>query len=150
VRQDEPTTRNEVTAFLGQTVVNGFERNTALAWAVEYRKGFGRYFDASVSYIHEGDSRLVRRAGFGVQGWLGRAFLDRRLTVSLGVGVYLATDEYKPLHAEGGSRTVAGLITPSVSYRFGSRAVARFSWNRMASSYHRDTDVFLLGAGRRF
>jgi len=149
-RQDEPTTRNEVTMFVGQTVVNGFESAKALAWAVEFRKGFGRFFDASVAYVHEGDSRLVRRAGFGVQGWLGRAFLDRSLTISLGVGVYVATDEYKPLHAEGGSRTVAGLITPSLSYRFGSRALARFSWNRMASSYHRDTDVFLLGVGRRF
>jgi len=149
-RQDEPTTGNEVTAFVGQTVVNGFESEKAPAWAVEFRKGLGRFFDASVSYIHEGDSTLVRRAGIGVQGWLGRAFLGRRLALGLGIGAYFATDEYKPLHAGGGRRTVAGLITPSVSYRFGSRTLARFSWNRMASSYHRDTDVFLLGLGRRF
>jgi hypothetical protein len=148
-RQAEPATRNEVTAFVGQTVVNGFEGAKSLAWAVEYRRGLGRFFDVSMSYVHEGDSRLVRRDGFGLQGWLGRAFFNQRLSLGLGIGVYVAADEYKEADA-GGSRTIAGLITPSFSWRLGRRALARISWNRMASSYHRDTDVFLLGVGKRF
>jgi hypothetical protein len=147
--QDEPTTHNEITAFVGQTVVNSFNSPNSVAWSLEYRRGLSRYFDVSAAFLYEGDARLIRRAGFIVQGWFGRAFLHDRLALSLGIGVYIAVDTYNTESGDNGG-TLAGMITPSVSYRFAKHWDGRFSWNRTFTTYNRDTDVFQFGLGYRF
>jgi len=45
---------------------------------------------------------------------------------------------------------VAALVSVTASYRFQPRWLARVLWNRIATDYNRDTDVFLLGMGYRF
>lgn len=149
-RQAETTSNNEVTVFLGRTVVNSFESEKSVAASVEYRRPLNRYFDVSASFLYEGDSQVVRRGGFIVQGWFGRAFFEDRLTLSLGAGVYIAVDK-RQLDAPGNSSgTLAGMVTPSVSYRFAEHWDGRFSWNRTVTTYDKDTDVFLIGLGYRF
>ena len=70
-------TGNEVTAYLGETVVNSTDSETSLAAALEYRRGIAKYFDWTVGYVprrqyrprparrpHDpalGDPRLLRR-----------------------------------------------------------------------------------------
>ncbi len=149
LRQEEPTTRNEITAFVGQTVVNSFNSPNSVAWSLEYRRGLSQYFDVSLSFLHEGDARLIRRGGFIVQGWFGRAFLHDRLALTIGMGVYIAVDTYQETSEDSGG-TIAGMITPSVSYRFAKHWDGRFSWNRTFTTYNRDTDVFQIGLGYRF
>ncbi|MFI5180036.1 MAG: hypothetical protein ACHQPI_01435 [Thermoanaerobaculia bacterium] len=149
-KQAEPTTHNEVTAFVGQTVVNSFDSSKSVATSLEYRRGLSRYFDVSASFLYEGDSRVVRRGGFIIEGWFGRAFLHDRLALSLGVGVYLAVDKREAAASGDQGGTVAAIITPSVSYRFAKHWDARLSWNRIATTYDKDTDVFQLGVGYRF
>jgi hypothetical protein len=149
--QAEPTTRNEITAYVGQTVVNSFNSQNSVAAALEYRRGLSRYFDVSLSFLYEGNPDLVRRAGFILQGWFGRAFFDGRLALAVGVGPYFAVDTQNNAAAsDQGSGTVAGMITPSVSYRFARHWDGRFSWNRTFTTYNKDTDVFLFGLGYRF
>jgi hypothetical protein len=148
--QSEKTTNNEVTVFLGRTVVNSFESEKSAAAAIEYRRGLTRYFDVSASFLYEGDSQVVRRGGFIVQGWFGRAFFEDRLSLSLGAGVYIAVDKRQLTAPGDSSGTVAGMVTPSVSYRFGDHWDGRFSWNRAVTTYDKDTDVFLFGLGYRF
>jgi len=44
-------------------------------------------------------------------------------------------------------RTDPGIITLSVACQFRPPWVVRISWNRIATSYDRDTDVLLGGIG---
>jgi hypothetical protein len=149
-RQEQPTTRNEITAFVGQTVVNSFNSQNSVSASLEYRRGLSQYFDVSASFLYEGNSQLVRRAGFIVQGWFGRSFFCDRLAISIGVGPYIAVDTYEQSASGEGSGTIAGMITPSVSYRFATHWLGRFSWNRTFTNYDKDTDVFQFGLGYRF
>jgi hypothetical protein len=148
--QEEPTTDNEITIFAGQTVVNSFESQKSVAASAEYRRGLSRYFDVSAAFLYEGDSEVVRRGGFIVQGWFGRAFLHDRLALSLGMGVYIAVDKRKIEGSGESSGTFSGIVTPSVSYRFAEHWDTRFSWNRIVTTYDKDTDVFQFGLGYRF
>ena len=149
-RQAQPTTRNEVTAFVGQTVVNSFNSQNSVAASLEYRRGLGQYFDVSAAFLYEGNSQLVRRGGFIVQGWLGRSFFDDHVAISIGLGPYIAVDTYEENSSGKGAGTIAGMITPSFSYRFSERWLGRFTWNRVFTTYNKDTDVFQLGIGYRF
>ena len=150
MEQAEPTTRNEITVYVGQTVVNSFNSQNSVAMALEYRRGLSRYFDVSVSLLYEGNPDLIRRGGFLVQGWFGRAFFDDRLALGIGVGPYIAVDTQTGAEPGDGAGTVAGMITPSFSYRFAKHWDGRFSWNRTFTNYDKDTDVFLFGLGYRF
>jgi hypothetical protein len=149
-RQAEPTTNNEITLFLGRTVVNSFESQKSVAGSLEYRRGLSRYFDVSASFLYEGDSDVVRRGGFIVQGWFGRAFFNDHLALSVGGGLYIAVDKRHIDEPGDKGGTLAGIVTPSVSYRFGEHWDTRFSWNRILTTYDKDTDVFQLGLGYRF
>ena len=149
-RQAENKTNNEITLFAGWTVVNSFDSPNSLATSLEYRRSLSRYFDVVTSFLYEGDSRLVHRGGFIVQGSLGRAFLRERVALSLGVGLYIAVDRRRNTASGGSDETLAGMVTPSVSYRFAEHWHARFSWNRAVTTYDRDTEVRQIGVGYRF
>jgi hypothetical protein len=138
---------NEVALFAGQTIVNSFESETSsLATMLEYRHAFGQYVRGTLAWIDEGDARLIRRSGIVAQVWLEPTFAQARYTLGVGVGTYIAVDEYR---AERGS-IASGIVTLGASYHLGNRWVARFSWHRIVSKYDRDTDIILLGAGYRF
>jgi hypothetical protein len=146
-------TTNEVTAFLGQTIVNSTGSETSLATALDYRRGLMKYMDVTVGYLHEGNSDLVRRDGLTTQLWATRAFFSDRLTLGVGAGVYIALNQRSNTDVTGDNDTddrFAGIVSMSAAYRFGEHWTTRVTWNRIVTRYNRDTDVILAGVGYRF
>ncbi len=146
------TTDNEFTVFIGKSVVNTFFSESAVASGVEYRRGIGKNLDWTLSYIYEGDPEIIRRNGLGTQVWLVGSYLDDRLTLGIGFGIYVYIDR-KNLEDPTGqdlNSDLAGLISPTISYRFSDKWLVRFNWNRVVTNYNRDADVFLLGVGYRW
>lgn len=118
---------------------------------IEFRKGIGRYFDWTLTWLNEDVSGTLDRMGLGTQIWLVDAFLGRRVTLGFGAGLYSFVDFEMP--GDSGRRRdldIAGLLTVTTSYRFSDRWFARFLWNRVMSNDNRDSDMFLLGAGYRW
>jgi hypothetical protein len=138
--------RNEITAFVGKTVLNNFSSPEGLAWAIEYRRNLTPFIDVTGAYIDEGYARAIKRQGVATQVWLNRAFLDERASVGVGVGPYLARGETD----DGIGTQVLGLFTMTASYRFSMRWKARLSWYRTVTNDSRDTDVVVFGVGRSF
>jgi len=142
---------NELDVMLGGSIINSFEHDTALAGAVEYRRRLWRYVDGTVTYLDEGSSDVLRRAGVATQAWITGTFLRNHLTLGVGLGPYYATSLINrgPDPDPSPSRW-AGLLTLSASYRFNDHWAARLSWYRAMTGYNRDADVFLTGVGYRF
>ena len=141
--------RDEVTLLAGATVVNSLnsDRDNAIAASIEYRHAFGPVLRGSIAWLNEGDPNLVGRYGIVAQGWYEPSFSGDRFTLGVGLGLYIAVDEER----EGDHDAfAAGIFTMTASYRIGRDWTARFSWNRVLSSYDRDTDIVLFGAGYRF
>ena len=139
--------RDELTAYIGRTIVNSFESEQARAFSLEYRHAFTPSLRGSVAWLSEGDAALIKRNGIVAQAWYEPSFSGDRFTLGLGLGLYVATDDYRE-DREGAFPS--GVITLSASYHLGREWLARFSWNRVTSNYDRDTDVLMLGAGYRF
>lgn len=149
--RSDNVTQNELTVFLGETIVNSFDSQTSFARAVEYRRGLWRYVDGTISYINEGENAALRRNGVAAQAWLTRAFFRDQLTLGVGVGPYYAVDlSQKGLNASSAPSRWSGLLSMSASYRLGEHWLARLTWNRAITGYDRDTDVILGGIGYRF
>jgi hypothetical protein len=144
-------TNNEVAAYLGKTIVNSTSSPSALAGAVEYRRGLAKYLDVTLGYLHEGSSKLARRDGITSQLWATRAFLNDKVTLAVGAGAYYAINENENSESPGpGAGKFSGLVTIAGSYRFTQHWDARLEWNRVVTRYDRDTDVIFAGAGYRF
>ena len=149
--QPGKTTDNEITVFVGGTAVNNDSSEQSIATGIEYRRGIFRYLDWTIGWLYEGDSELLHRNGIPTQIWPTRAFLGNRLTLGIGLGIYVALDVgSNPRPGEDEAARLAGIITPTVSYRFGESWLVRLSWNRTVTNYNRDTDVILVGIGYRF
>jgi hypothetical protein len=146
------TTSDEVTVFLGKTIVNSYESELGTSRSIEYRRGLARHVDLTVGLLNEGDARLIRRTGVTAQIWGVREVLaSDRLVLGIGFGPYLAVDRYRaPAPGEGGDSRFSWIFTATAAYRLNEQWAARFSWNRVNTNHHRDTDVILLGAGYRF
>jgi len=146
------TTNNEITAFVGQTIVNSYHSERDRAWALEYRRGLGRYVDMTLGVLNEGDPRLIRRTGLTAQIWGVREVLaSDRLVLGIGFGPYLAVDKHRaPAPGEGGTSDFSWIFTATAAFRLSRHWDARVSWNRIDTNYNRDTDVILFGAGYRF
>ena len=147
----EKTTNNEITMFLGQTIVNDFKSTHDVAMSIEYRRGLWRYLDWTVAWLYEGDERLIRRNGVTTQLWAVRPFFGDRLALGVGGGAYFAIDRYHDLfNGNGGSKLLSGIFTLTGSYRIHPRWDVRTSWSRLITTYNMDTDVILGGIGYRF
>ena len=145
------TTRNAVTLLAGRTIVNSYSAEYALAQSIEYRRGIGRYWDASVAWLNEGDTRLVRRNGVIAQVWATRVFPGGHLDLALGGGTYVAVDQRRtPRPGESGRGAVAGIVSLRAGVRFAGHWEIPLVWNRIVTGYNRDTDVLLAGLGYRF
>ena len=151
-RQAFRTTSDEVTLFLGKTIVNSYESELGTARSIEYRRGLARHVDLTLGILNEGDARLIRRTGVMAQIWGVREVLaSDRLVLGIGFGPYVAVDRYRaPEPGEGGESKFSWIFTATAAYRLSQEWAARISWNRVNTNHHRDTDVILLGAGYRF
>lgn len=144
-RQTEFTTHNEFTVSVGQTVPNGGSSDPkGIAGMVEYRHGVWRYMDLTFAWINQGDNAVLSRVGLGVQLWPTRAFGP--VTLGIGLGAYFAVDQDDSTSTE----KVAGLVSPTFSYRFAKHWDGRFIWNRTVTGNNTNTDFFSLGLGYRW
>ncbi len=150
-------TANELTNFGGVSVVNASGNLRGVANALEYRRGLMAHLDGTISFIHEGDPRIVRRSGLGVQVWPVNTFFNDSFTVGFGIGTYthidnkhLGASRQLPFGGSVNTPALAPLISPTFSVRLSEQWVARLVWDRVVTNYNRDSDVFLLGAGDRW
>ncbi len=152
--QLERVTNNELTLFIGQTIVNNPGNPKSIASCVEYRRGLFPYLDVSAAWLNEGDNELIRRNGAITQLWLVRNFLSDHLALGGGFGAYLAVDKRGGPHPdEGGSAFASGIMSVTASLRsfsFNPDLAVRFVMNRIVTNYSKDTDIFLFGLGYRF
>jgi hypothetical protein len=149
VRQRESEPHNELTVLAGKTVVNASVGDRGLAGSMEYRRHFSRHVQGTLSLLEEGDADVLHRRGTTAQAWLVDAWFERRLTLGLGGGVYYSRDGRREDAADRRG-TWMGIVSPTVAFEIGDGWIARAIWHRVITKYHRDTDVFLAGAGRRW
>ncbi len=143
-------TGDEAMLFVGQTIVNSPQDQKGVASGVELRKGIAPHLDWTLTWLNEGDPRILRRNGLGSQLWLVDAYLRNRLAVGVGLGGYYFIDRRRPPQPGfEATRDLAYLLSATVSWRFARHWFARLNWNRVLVDYNRDTDVFVLGAGFR-
>ncbi|MBN3790873.1 hypothetical protein [Burkholderia sp. Ac-20353] len=144
-------TNNEVTAMLGETILNSRSSPSTLGGSVEYRRGLTSTVDWTATWMYEGAKQSVRRNGVASQFWLTRAFLDDKLTLSAGAGAYFTVNQRNVQGQPGpGDGGVSGIVSISASYRLSDRWLTRVTWNRVVTRYDRDTDVIQAGVGYRF
>jgi len=144
-------TRNEITAFAGQTIVNSFSSEPSLAMGIEYRRNLLRCVDWTIGWLSEGENERIDRDGIISQFWLTKRFFSDYACLGLGGGAYLAFDDYHGQLREGeGNEALSGIITLTGSYRFLPSLGVRISWSRIIADYNRDTDVIMLGIGYHY
>ena len=144
-------TDNELTVFAGQSVVNTFLSPTARAYAGEYRRGLFPHVDWTASAIYEGDPEIIRRSGAATQLWFVNTFFNDRITFGGGLGPYFFLDHKHP--ARAGTKNpaaVAPLASLTCSVRLSEHWIVRAVFDRVTSSYNRDSDIFLMGLGYRW
>ena len=145
------TGRSEISLFAGGTILNSFRSQNSVATAIEYRRAIARHADWTLGWLHEGGNRIIRRNGVTTQLWAVRAFPGERLTLGAGAGAYIVVNKEGLVDVPGdGEESVSGIVTLTAGYRFSADWLARLSWHRIVTGYSRDTDVILLGIGRRY
>ncbi len=144
-------THNEVTAMLGETILNSRSSPSTLGGSLEYRRGLTRSIDWTATWMYEGAKQAVRRNGIASELWLTRAFLNDKVTLSAGAGAYFTVNQRNREGQPGpGDGRLSGIVSISASYRISERWLTRITWNRVVTRYDRDTDVIQAGVGYRF
>jgi hypothetical protein len=139
---------NEIVASYWKTVTNSLNSSshTSRAEAIDYRRQIWHELRASVGFLNEGDTRLIRRNGIMAEGWLEPSFGSGLWSIGAGFGFYSAIDKYRP--APG--RHVSEVVSATVSVRPIKNLDIRFLWHRIVTDYNRDADILLWGLGYRF
>ncbi len=146
--EPEFVTEPQLTVFGGQSIVNTFFSDKAWAGAVEYRQGILPHLDGTSSFIYEGDPKTVRRSGVALQLWPVNTFFDDRTSVGIGLGPYFYIDRKHPTTTSPTNpAAIAPLVSLTIERRISNNFVVRFVWDRVTSSYNRDSDIFLFGLG---
>lgn len=150
-------TANEFTVFGGMSVVNASGSFHGISYAAEYRRGLMEHLDGTVSFTYEGDPRIVRRSGLGLQVWPVNTFSNHGVTVGIGLGAYVYIDNKHlgssrklPVGGTVNTPALAPLVSPTFSVRLSDQWLVRAVWDRVVTNYNRDSDVFLLGVGYRW
>ncbi|GAB7539302.1 hypothetical protein BGC_55260 [Burkholderia sp. 3C] len=143
-------THNEISAMVGETILNSRSSPTSLGASAEYRRGLMTYLDWTATYLYEGSKRATRRNGVATELWATRAFLNDKLTLAAGAGMYVAVDQRDIRGVSTGDGRLSGIVSISASYRLNDRWTTRVTWNRVVTRYDRDTDVIQAGIGYRF
>ena len=142
--------KNEITAYVGKTIVNSATSQSAHSMGLEYRRELCKYLDGTAGYLYEGNPDIVRRGGLTAQIWPKQEFFGGRLSLGVGFGAYAAVDNRRKDKDAGGNMFLSGLLTMGVSYRITPHVALRANWNRTITNYNRDTDVMVGGVGYRF
>lgn len=143
---EERVTDNELTAFGGETVVNIPGDGHSSAFALEYRRGLWKYLEWTAGALYEGRSSLIDRYGLTTELWLVKPFLDDRFNLGVGAGPYFAVDR----RLDTRKVRIPIIFSTTGSYRISKDFLIRATWDRIITTYDRDTDIFLGGIGYRF
>jgi hypothetical protein len=148
----ENADRGDQTLMLlaGRSIVNSFKSEEAVASGIEYRRTINPNVEWSVILMNEGKVGVAERVGVSTQAWLLRPFTERTV-LELGFGAYGVRDQIDRLDADAERVTrLTGLASIGMRYRISDTWRAQLTWSRVITDYHRDSDVFLLGAGVTF
>ncbi len=143
-RRIEPA-KNEITLFLGRTIVNSFGSELANARSIEYRRRLFPYMDWTISWLNEGGNEVLRRNGIVSELWGVRSFFDDRFSIGIGGGVYLSINHQARQQDGEHDGCLSGIVTLSGNYKFFEHWGIRASWDRIVTTYDRDADVVLGG-----
>lgn len=143
--------KNQITALLGQTTVNSTNNEHSIAYEIEYRRHLMPYVDVSLNWLDEGSNKMFHRNGIATEIWLTNRFFGDSFKLALGIGPYLAfTNRQKYENDFINKKALSGIVSIDADYFINSRWLVNATWNRIVTSYNRDTDMFLLGLGYRF
>ena len=132
-------------------MVNSFNDEHRLASGIEFRKGFAKYGDWSLSWINEGSLLSISRNGFAGEAWLVDDYLNHHLMFGIGTGPFFLLDpDQQPETKENSLRDVAGIVTLTTAWRWNDHWLTRVSWDRVIRSVTHDADIFLIGVGYRW
>ena len=145
IAREIPRRHHEIALMSGRTIINSFDSQFARATSFEYRHTDSPVVRYTIGWLNEGDVRLARRDGILIEGWLEPSFYRDRFTLGIGGGGYFAVDSQ---HAQGRSALV--ILSTTFSYHFAHGWIGRLTWHRVSSNYDRDSDIVLLGIGKRF
>lgn len=148
--QPEKTIDNELTLMGGETVVNIAGRGKSMASQLEYRRGIWRYLAVTAGALHEGKSDLIDRYGLTTQLWLAKRFLDDNMSLGAGFGGYYALDQRRGGTAGGRNIFVSKIASISGSLKLSEHFDLRATFDRVITTYDRDSDIFMGGIGYRF
>jgi hypothetical protein len=140
---EAPAHDEALTVMAGQGINNSLNSERSRIGAVEYRQQMGRYVDWTVTALDEGHTPQSRRNGVATQLWLIRS-LTPKTELGMGFGPYLSLEVPD---APGYRSHVAGLISVASRYHWSRHVVGELSWSRVATDYHRDADLLLIGLG---
>jgi hypothetical protein len=144
-RRCSVATGNQVTLFVGDSVLNRAQATHTFAAALEYRRGVLPYLDVTIGPLTE-DSNTNSRYGVAGQVWAVRTFFSDILSFGVGVGPYFAYDKNRG----SGSTTLNGLIGLTGAVELGGHLMVRGVWHRVLTNYDHDADIFLAGLGWKF
>jgi hypothetical protein len=141
---------NTILLLRSRSIVNSLNSEQSSGGAIEYRRTINENLELSVMALNEGKVGTLDRKGVVTQAWLMRPLTERTI-LELGGGVYTMRDKTERDNPEQADTThVAPIASVGVRYRFNSSVRAQLSWSRVITNYHRDSDLFLLGAGVSF
>lgn len=75
--------------------------DSSASWQLEYREHLGEHFAASISYLNEGHVPAHHRDGHALQLWTRTDALERRFSLSAGIGPYYYFDTTIPTDSKG-------------------------------------------------
>jgi hypothetical protein len=119
---------NMVMLLAGRSIVNSFKSETATSTGLEFRHTMSPNAEWSVMAMNEGRIGVAERKG----GYVMRDQIDRS-----------DVREEPKTH-------FAPIASIGMRWRLSPDWRAQLSWSRVITDYHRDSDVFLLGAGMVF
>jgi hypothetical protein len=134
----------------GHAIVNSFKSETSTSTALEYRRTVNPNVEWSAILMDEGRVDAAARKGVSGQLWLLRPFTDRTV-LEMGFGAYAMRDQLDRTDPNAERENhVAPIASIGMRYRISDTLRAELTWSRVITSYQRDSDVFLLGAGVAF
>jgi|CZKI01.1.fsa_nt_gi hypothetical protein len=138
-------------SLLGGVMTEAGAKNSSYTWQIDYRQDFYRNFASSIDYINEGHVPGHYRDGMAWEAWGNLPFLNDRIAVSLGAGIYYYYDT-EPL-AGASSADVHGtapIISFSVTGYLSDRWFYRVMVNRISPTGDIKTTTAAVGVGYWF
>ncbi|GAM11635.1 hypothetical protein OR1_03951 [Geobacter sp. OR-1] len=136
---------NEVTLFIGETIMNSFKSESSLASGIEYRQTLADHLDFSIGWLNEGNNGKLHRNGISTELWMVNDFLADKLSLGIGAGLYVTFHHDNFIPDRISHKPLAAIMTMSAGYRLNTIWGVRTSWNRIITDYDKDSDVILGG-----